>query len=1114
MSGIATRPVAHVFASSLLVVAPALRAQDESGADRNRSEVFVARASDEARLQMRTFQIAPGLACELVAAEPDLCNAVAFQVDERGRFWVVETFRINDGVFDTRNYMQWKDEDLALRTVAERVAMYQRHIAAKMPDYSAFPERIRLLTDSNGDGQVDRSTVFADGFRDPADGIAAGVLCLGEDVWFTNIPKLWRLRDTDGDGMADQQTAVFDGFGVHVSLIGHDLHGLILGPDRRLYFSIGDRGLHTVTREGRTLDLPHEGAVLRCELDGSNLEVFHRGLRNPQELAFDQRGDLFTGDNNSDGGDQARFVFLLEGGDCGWHIGHQWLDDRGRWNRERMWQPWHPGQPAWIVPPIANVADGPSGLVYDTGMGLPERYRGHFFLCDFRGGSSNSGVRALSLNIRGAGFELASMQQPIWRVLCTDVDIGPDGSLYVLDWVDGWTKTGKGRIYRLRAPEARNDLKLRGLAQTLAADFAPFHDQQLLNLLGHDDRRVRQKAQFALVDKDARSVLEQVAAGPDRQLARLHAIWGLGILGRRTAAAVTPCIVLLKDGDAEVRAQAAKVLGDARWTEADASNRRKMEGELCRIVREDTSSRARLQAALALGRCKAAAERAVPALLELLRDNADRDPWLRHGASNALAELGDRARLHAAVRDKDPAVRLGVLLALRRRLDPELQQFLDDPLPALRTEAARAILDASVTDALPALAAMAAGERSEDEFFTWRVLNANRIVGTPDCGRRLLAFARDPQRPEAMRVEALRILGEWSAPHGQDRVVGDWRPIAHPDAATVTAAVAEALPALLQDPVHTVAGAAAEASGRLLLAAAAPALLVLVAARERPVQVREGALQALEQLNANELDGAVAAIDADAPGRLREAAVRIFATRNPKQAASLLATLLQNGSRKERRGAFAALGQLQDPAAATLLCQQLDLLAEDKVDGAVQLELLEAAGKRSEPDVQQRLRAREQALAKDELAPFRPSLHGGDSGRGRELFFQNEQARCQRCHTIDGRGGNAGPKLDGIGGRVDRLHLLQAMVAPSAKIAEGYATVLLHLHNGDLVAGVVVKDQDGAVEVMDVDGKTTTVPWDRIKQRAGSVTSSMPPVGGVLKPRELRDLVEFLASLK
>src|SRR5205807_4487623 len=132
-----------------------------------------------------------------------------------------------------------------------------------------------------------------------------------------------------------------------------------------------DRGLNVRTREGKVLDYTDTGAVLRCEPDGSDLEVVAYGLRNPQELAFDEHGNLFTGDNTCDAGDAARIVYVVEGGDSGWRIGYQylrWPNAAGPWNSEKLWHLPFAGQSASIVPPVAHRASGPSGLTYNPGV--------------------------------------------------------------------------------------------------------------------------------------------------------------------------------------------------------------------------------------------------------------------------------------------------------------------------------------------------------------------------------------------------------------------------------------------------------------------------------------------------------------------------------------------------------------------------------------------------------------------------------------------------------------------------------------------------------------------------------------------------------------------------
>src|SRR5581483_11697397 len=295
----------------------------------NRYDAKIAKASDEGqkalkRIRAGTDRAAADIKVSLFAAEPLLANPVAFCVDDRGRFFVAETFRLSKGVTDNRQHMSWLDDDLASRTVADRLAMYRKHLGKKFGSYGLEHDRIRMIEDTDGDGIADKARVFADGFGNPEDGLGSGVLARGDTVWYACIPHLWQLRDTKSTGHADVKKSLHAGYGVHVAFIGHDLHGLRFGPDGKLYFSIGDRGAHVET-EGRVISTPDTGAVFRCNADGTDLEIVATGLRNPQELAFDQYGNLFTGDNNADGGDAARWVWVVDGGDSGWRIGYQYL---------------------------------------------------------------------------------------------------------------------------------------------------------------------------------------------------------------------------------------------------------------------------------------------------------------------------------------------------------------------------------------------------------------------------------------------------------------------------------------------------------------------------------------------------------------------------------------------------------------------------------------------------------------------------------------------------------------------------------------------------------------------------------------------------------------------
>jgi quinoprotein glucose dehydrogenase len=746
------------------------------GSRKQSYEPPIAAASDAAARAIRSFSIPSKLKVELFAAEPLLANPVAFSIDEKGVFYVAETFRLHAGVTDIRSHMDWLDADLACRTVSDRVAMYQKYLGKDFASFGLQHDRLRRIVDRDLDGRADAATVFADGFNDPASGIGAGVLARKDDVWFACIPRLWKLRDQNGDGRADERTVLNEGYGVHVGFLGHDLHGLRFGPDGRLYFSIGDRGLSVTKREGQTLAEVDSGSVLRCNPDGTELEVFATGLRNPQELAFDEYGNLFTGENNSDSGDKARWVYLALGGDSGWRIGYQFIEapiSRGPWNEEKLWYPRFDGQAAYIVPPIANVGDGPSGLTYDPGVTLlSDEFKKHFFLADFRGSSGQSGIRTFSVRPDGASFQLVNPRQFIWSVLATDVDFGPDGALYLSDWVEGWELTGKGRIYRVFDPGLRDLTKVTEVKRLLSEGMAARPNDALAGLLAHADMRIRQEAQFELAGRgpEGWKTLAGIAASAGGTLPRIHAVWGLGQAGRvvrdgRRTSPWLPLQPLLRDGDPEVRAQAAKVLGEAKEPKA-------LEGLIGLL--DDVSPRVRFFAAIALGQVGHA--RAVEPLLQMIRANADRDPFLRHAGVMGLVGSGKSSAWTRAAHDPSAAARMAVLLAMRRVNDAEIASFLADSDPRLVLEAARAINDAPIVGAMPTLARIALSVSAPLPLLR-RILNANYRLGGPDHAANLAEAAARADLPEPARLLALAMLREWGDPSGRDQVVGLWRPI-------------------------------------------------------------------------------------------------------------------------------------------------------------------------------------------------------------------------------------------------------------------------------------------------------------------------------------------------
>jgi quinoprotein glucose dehydrogenase len=1058
-------------------------------------------------LAIKQFKAPAPFKIDLFAAEPQLMNPVAFCFDEQGRVYVAETFRYRSSVYDIREHMNMFDDDLAARTVEDRAAMIKKFLGDKTGDLAVESEVVRLVEDRDGDGKADVSTVFADGFNSILDGIGSGVLARKGKVWFTDIPNLWLLQDTNHDGKADVRTSLSYGYGVHFNLTGHDLHGLRMGPDGKLYYSIGDRGIHVTTKEGKLLDFPDMGTVLRCNPDGTELEVFAYGVRNPQELAFDDHGNLFTGDNNCDHGDAARLVYLVEGGDSGWRTGNQFSETTpaGVWNAEKLWHLQFPGQAAYVLPPVAHIADGPSGLAHYPGTGFAAAWKDHFFLCDFRGASANSGVHSFAVEPKGATFTMIDHTHFLWNILATDVDFSPDGRMFVSDWVQGWPQSQKGRLYRLYDPELVKKPVVAETKKLLAEGMEKRSLTELAALLAHADQRVRQEAQFELADRGpaAVSTLEQIALNSKSQLARLHAIWGLGQISAKSKSDLSHLAPLLHDADAEVRGQVAKQFGDHHYSGAD--------NELIRLLK-DTSPRVQFFAAASLGKLKNPA--AVAPILEMLRANADEDVYVRHAGMMALIGCADKAALLNAAKDKSASVRMGVLLAMRRLQLPDIALFLHDAEPLLVLEAARAISDVPIAGALPQLAALI-DHPTPSEPLDWRVINANFRLGTDQNATALAAYAAQSGATEKVRGEALHALGTWAKPSQRDRLTGLWRPLDKRDGKVAATALRPVIAKVLSSSPKEVQLAAIQAAKSLALEESGTGLFALVTDTKAATEVRVEALKALDALHDARLLEAVNVAVADRDETVRKEGNRLQAQVTPGDATVALAVVLKKGSLTEKQGALATLGTLKGEAADKLLAAWLDQLIGGKVPKEFQFDLVEAVNQRDSALVKDKLKKYLAAQPKDdEFAGYREVLYGGDAEVGRKIFLERPEAACTRCHKIKGEGGEVGPELTGIMTRHDRQYILESILYPNKQIAAGFESVLVTLKNGQVYAGILKSEDANELVINSPEDGILKVKKVEIESRQKGLSPMPEGIGTILSKQDIRNLVEFLATLK
>lgn len=213
---------------------------------------------------------------------------------------------------------------------------------------------------------------------------------------------------------------------------------------------------------------------------------------------------------------------------------------------------------------------------------------------------------------------------------------------------------------------------------------------------------------------------------------------------------------------------------------------------------------------------------------------------------------------------------------------------------------------------------------------------------------------------------------------------------------------------------------------------------------------------------------------------------------------------------RDRQQAVYKLAALKVSQADNLLKEWLGKVESRTAPRELELDIVQANKQRkSTPLAEQATRLEVQLDAAPSADRFRLSYAGGNAARGAMLF---QTKTCIACHKLDGMGAEVGPDLSKIASKRNREYLLESVVAPAAKIAEGFESVTIIRDDGTSIQGIVKKRNDDLVQLRTAAGKDVTVPTNEIEEEVRGQTLMPLDIYKTLDRSELRDIVEFLTS--
>jgi len=1079
------------------------------------------------------LEVADGLKVNLWASDSLAPDPIALAVDKHGNIYLTRTNRQKNSEFDIRGYRHWEIPSIALTSVEDRRAFLRATFAPEKSEENAWlkdlnndgshdwkdlaieKDEIWQLSDEDGDGYANVATRILEDFNEEITDVAGALLVRDEDIFLGIAPDMWRLKDNDGDGIIDDKKSISNGYAVHIGFSGHGMSGAIEGPDGKIYWGIGDIGANITDPTGKQHKYPNQGVLVRANPDGSDFEVVAAGLRNTHEFVFDKYGNIIGADNDGDHpGESERLVHIIEGSDAGWRANWQYgkyndpkNNDYKVWMKENLYKPRWEGQAAYIIPPIMNFHNGPTGMTYNPGTALGKKWKDHFFLVEFVGNPSRSPIWAFTLEPNGASFKLEKEQVALKGILPTGIEFGPDGALYAADWINGWGTKNYGRVWKLDVDAANNDLESER-AKTkdlMLLDYKDQEDGYLLELLAYEDMRIRQKAQFELAKRgeDGKEAFLKAIEQKGNQLARIHGIWGIGQLAANDVNQANSLLSYIEDNDAEIVAQVTKVLGDVKFTDA---------GDKFVSLLQHENPRVKLYAAQAIGRI--AYEPAIDGLLKMLQTNNDEDVYLRHAAVLALSRIGKVEPIAALAESDNSALRLAAVLVLRRLAHENVALFLNDPDEYIVAEAARAINDDwSIKPALPALASTLAEERFTSEPLLRRAINACLRVGGEKEIDLLLSFAMRNGVNDTLRAEALATLGTWASPSVLDRVDGRFRGEIKREPALVSSKINQQIDKLLAERSPIVLTSTANMLKNLEIEAHNDKLASIYKSSGSPA-VKATILPVLTALNYDKLEPLIQAGMADSNSKVRTSAIALIDQLeiSRESLTNLIAPIFNKGTLQEKQSLLNILGEMPFEKTEPVLIDLTEKLVNNELSQDIILDVKEAITSTESASLKAKL-AEMDTNNEISVANFKETLFGGDVVQGRRYFYRSTAGQCTRCHAIGGNGGEVGPNLANIASKLSREELLEALILPSNRLAPGYGMVSLTLDNGQTVNGTLMHEDEEKITLKTSEVEPMEVELTRVSKRQ-NIPSSMPPMANIMSRREIRNVVAFLSSLK